>query len=139
MQNIRAAVVCFCARIRCSVWFYVMKQSLCGTPVPVHQIICNLQPSCHTDMTITLSVVPLGQTAMFFNVCTLSVYSICILLQHLQEHAGLCLCVGSRWTVHPHCCCHLYYLRGCDMNVPQGMGTKEELCKPPPRPPRTSH
>lgn len=76
-----------------------------------------LQPSCHTDMTITLSVVPLGETAMFFNVCTLSVYSICILLQMLQEDAcvfvwgadGQCTltavvicitCEGVTWTCH---------------------------------------
>lgn len=76
-----------------------------------------LQPSCHTDITITLSVVPLGETAMFFNVCTLSVYSICILLQMLQEDAcvfvwgadGQCTltavvicitCEGVTWTCH---------------------------------------
>lgn len=53
MQNIRAAVVCFCARIRCSVWFYVMKQSMCGTPVPVHQIIC---PSYNLRVTQTWSL-----------------------------------------------------------------------------------
>lgn len=128
MQNIRAAVVCFCARIRCSVWFYVMKQRMCGTPVPVHQIIC---PSYSPRVTQTWQL-PYLLFLWVRQQCSL----MCALWAYTVSASScrcLCLCVGSRWTVHPHCCCHLYYLRGCDMNVPQGMGTKEELCKPPPR------
>lgn len=58
----------------------------------------------------------------------------CIHLVVVCAPQHVSLCQESRWTVHPLCRCHSYYLQECDTSVPRGMGTKEEPCHPP-RPP----